>query len=268
MRRTNRRTVWGAAAVVAGLAAAACARDANAPGAGAPAAALSDGAVVRAALRDEIEVPRSGGAATVRDLAVRAAEAVMVGGVARDGAGGALLALGAGHGGGHRELRQMDEQGREHRLVFDGPADRDGPPTSARYERDGELVAEVDLAWEHRGGGYVLRERTLTLHRNGRVLLRQVRRVDGVAIAAGVATAVVPGSDPDAPPQLWRAEALPCLREWALYIGASAAMLVAGEVFTMLPNPATAAALTASIGAWETALNRLLTCQVNSVIVL
>ena len=272
MRREDRRMVWGAAAVVAGLAVAACARDASAPGvgvpadAGAPTAALSDGAVVRAEVRDEVEVPRIGASAAVRELGFGVREAVVVGGAAKDDAHGVLLALGPGYHGGHGDLRYADDEGHEHGLVLDGQAGGEGPLASVRYERGGAVVAEVDYHWERRGGGYVLRERTLTLYRNGRVLLRQVRRIDGVEIAAGVPTAGASGAGSDTPPPVLRAQAIPCLREWAVYIGASATMLVAGEVFTVLPNPATGSALVAAIGAWETALSRLLTCQVNSVI--
>ena len=272
MRRENRWMVWGAAAVVAGLAVAACARDASAPGVEipaqteAPTAALSDGAVVRAVVRDEVEVPRIGASAAVRELGFGTHQGVVVGSVARDGAGGAVLALGPGRESRHADLRHDDDEGHDHRLVLNGQPDGEGPPSSVRYERDGEVVAQVDYRWERRSGGYVLRERTLTLHRHGRVLLRQVRRVSGVEIAAGVSMAEATGAGPSAPPLVLRAQAIPCLREWAGYIGASAVMIVAGEVFTLLPNPATGSALIAAIGVWETALEKLLTCQVNSVI--
>ena len=272
MRRTDRRMAWGAAAVVAGLAVAACARDASAPGARVPTdaetpmAALSDGAVVRAEVRDEVKVPRLGASDEARELGSAAREAVVVGGAAKDGANGVLLALGPGHDGGHHDLRHHDDAGRDHRLVLEGQPGGEGPPASVRYERNGEVVAQVDYRWERRGGGYVLRERTLTLHRNGRVLLRQVRHVDGVEIAAGVPTAAAPEARPADLPQLWRAQAIPCLREWAVYIGASTAMILAGEVFTLLPNPATGSALLTAITAWETSLDKLLTCQVNSVL--
>lgn len=273
MRRTNRRIVWGAAVVVAGLAVAACARDASAPGvkiptgAEAPTAALSDGAVVRAAVRDVVEVPRFGASADVRELGFGTREAVVVGGVARDDANGVLLALGPGHDGEHRDLRHDDEEGHSHRLVLDGQPGGEGPPVTVRYERDGEVVAEVDYRWERRGGGYVPSERTLTLYRHGRVLLRQTRRVYGVEIAAGAPATEVPGAGSSAPPpSVMRMQAIPCLREWATYIGASATMILAGEAFTLLPNPTTGSALVASFGAWENSLDKLLMCQVNSVI--
>ena len=272
MRRQNRRMVWGAAAVVAGLAVAACARDASAPGVGVPAearastAALSDGAVVRAEVRDEIELPRIGASAAVRDLGFERHEGVVVGGVALDGASGAMLALGPGQESGHRDLRHEDDEGHNHRLVLDGPSDGKGPPASVRYERDGELVAEIDYKWERRDGGYVVRERALTLHRHGRVLLRQVRRFADVEIIAGVPTAEAPGAGPAAPPLVWRTQMVSCFKEWVVYIGASAVLIVAGEVYTVAPNPASAGALIAAAGVWERALTGLLNCQYNSTI--
>jgi hypothetical protein len=271
MRRANRWRTWGLAVAAAGLAVAACARDASAPGAGvptdgaAPAAALSDGAVVRATVRDEVEVPRTGADAAVRVLGAGLREGVVAGGAARDAATGVLLAVGPGRPTRSRELRHADDAGHEHRLVLDGQSGGEGPPATVRYERDGEVVAEVDYRWERRGGGYVLRERTLTLHEQGRVLLRQVRRVDGVAIAAGALAAADPAAGASAPPPVLLAQAIPCLREWAVYIGASTTMILAGEVFTVMPNPATGSALVAAIGAWETALDRLLICQINSI---
>lgn len=272
MRRMNRRIVWGAVAVVAGLAVAACARDASAPGvkiptaAEAPTAALSDGAVVRAEVRDEIELPRIGASAAVRDLGFGTLEGVVLGGAALDGASGTLLAQRASRESGHRDLRHDDDKGHNHRLVLAGRPDGDGPPATVRYERDGEVVAEVDYRWERRGGGYVMRERTLTLHRHGRVLLRQVRRVDGVEIAAGVPMAEAQGAGPGAPPLVWRATAVACFREWVVYIGASASLIVAGEIYAVAPNPASGGALIAAAGVWEQSLQSLLMCQYNSTI--
>jgi hypothetical protein len=224
--------------------------------------------VVRAEVRDEVEVPRSGASGEVRELGFGAREAVMLGGAAQDAPNGVLLALGPGQHGGHRDLRHADEQGREHRLVLDGQPDGEGPPATVRYERDGEVVAEVDYRWERRGGGYVLRERTLTMRRHGRVLLRQVRRIDGVEIAAGVPMVAGPVPGADAPPQLWRAQAVGCLREWAVYIGASTTMIIAGEIYGIMPNPATGGALVVAVGAWEESLRSLLICQVNQTLTL
>jgi len=272
MRRTKRRMVWGAAAVVAGLAVAACARDASAPGvrvptdAEAPTAALADGAVVRAVVRDEVEVPRLGASAAVRELGFGTHEGVVIGGVALDGASGAPLALRPGSEGGSFDLRHNDDEGHDHRLVLHGQPGGGGPPASVRYERDGEVVAEVDYRWERRGGGYVLRERTLTLHRHGRMLLRQVRRIEGVEIAAGVPTAEAPGAGPAPRPPVWGVQNVSCFREWVVYISASGVLIVAGEIYAVAPNPASGGALIAAAGAWEQSLQSLLMCQYNSTI--
>ena len=268
MRRVNLWLAAGVAVVVA-LAAAACARDASAPSAstaepGAPAVALSDGALVRATVREAIEVPGAGTAPEVRELGLVAREAVVAGGEAMDRESGTLLAVAEGRQAGERESRYTDAEGHEHRLVVAGLGGR-GPIASVRYERDGELVAVVTYRWEPRGGGFALRERVLALHRGGRVLFRHVRAAGVLDVRPGTA-AVVPAIGPngDPLPPVALAQAIPCLREWATYIGASAVLIVAGEIFTVAPSPASAAALVTAAGAWETSLDALLTCQVRN----
>jgi hypothetical protein len=268
MRRVNLWLAAGVAVVVA-LAAAACARDASAPGAsiaepGAPAVALSDGAFVRATVREAIEVPGAGTAPEVRELGLVAREAVVAGGEAMDRESGTLLAVAEGRLTGERESRYADGEGHQHRLVVAGLGGR-GPIASVRYERDGEVVAVVTYRWEPRGGGFALRERVLELHRGGRVLIRHVRAAGLLDVRPGT-EAVVPsiGQNGGPLPPVALAQAIPCLREWATYIGASATLIVAGEIFTVAPNPATASALVAAASAWETSLDALLTCQVRS----
>jgi len=268
MKRVNLWLAAGAAVVVA-LAAAACARDASAPNAstaapGAPAVALSDGALVRATVREAIEVPGAGTAPEVRELGLVSREAVVAGGEAMDRESGTLLAVAEGRLTGERESRYADAEGHQHRLVVAGLGGR-GPIASVRYERDGEVVAEVTYRWEPRGGGFALRERVLELHRGGRVLIRHVRAAGFLDVRPGTGS-VDPaiGLNGGPLPPVALAQAIPCLREWVTYIGASTILIVAGEVFTVAPNPASASALVAAASAWETSLDALLACQVRN----
>jgi hypothetical protein len=264
MKRRILGLTCGLAAILAAALAVGCGRDASGPEAGGIAAAraapVAEGAVVRTTVRDALLVPGQGSAA-VRELGVTPAEAVVVGGRAVDERCGALLAVVAGRGRG-RELRHTDAEGHAHRLVIE-TLDA-GPMTSARYERDGEVLAEVAFRWEPRDGGYVMRERVLSLYRNGSVVLRQVRQGADPEVTAAAAPAG--GAALDVRPPVLPAQALPdCTEEWAVYIGASAAMIVAGEIFTLVPNPATAGALLTAVNAWERSLNNLLACQIRSV---
>lgn len=261
----NRRVVgWtcGVAVLLAAALAVGCGRDAGGPEGGGPlgvpAVRLAEGAVVRTTLRDAIAVPREGDAPAVRQLEPVSAEAVMVRGRAVDARSGAVLAADAWDAA-TREFRYVDGDAHAHRLLV-GRAAGGGPVQSVRYERDGELVAELGYRWAPAEGGYVLRERVLTLRSHGRVVLQQLRSVDAVDVAAAS-----PGPT-GRPGMLFQemAEA-GCLKEWAVYIGASATMILAGEMYTLIPNPATATALIAAVGAWEKSLNNLLVCQANSV---
>jgi hypothetical protein len=261
MKRLNLYFVLGTA-VLAVLAVAACARDRSGPAAATdPAAqvagAVTEGALVRATVRDVVAVP--GSAATEADAGVSTAEATVSGGRAMDPAHGAFLASADGNGvDGEREFQFTNDDGHRHRLVLRGLPGH-GPIASARYEEDGEVVAEIAWRWEGRAGGWVLRDRTLTLHRHGRVVLRHVRQTDAVNVTPF-------GAAPDgafAPP-VQRAKAVACGQEWVIYIGASATLILAGEVYTVAPNPATLAALGGAITAWEGAFNNLLNCQLRA----
>jgi hypothetical protein len=268
MRRSELGLTWGAAALVAVVAAAGCARDVSAPevGGAPPPARLAEGALVRSTVRDAIAVPRYDAAPAVRELEPAAAEAVLENGAAVDRRTGAVLAAAAGRGGQARDLRYTDGGGHAHRLVVAGLGGG-GPVASVRYERDGEVVAEVDYHWEARDGGYVLRDRVLSLLRHGRVVLQQVRSTTTVEVTPGAARgdAEALGVGAGGPPSLWmKTTAIQCIREWAIYIGASAALIVAGELYTVAPNPATASALVAAAGAWDKSLTSLLICQANA----
>ena len=263
MRRRILGLTCGVAAILAAALAVGCGRDASGPSPGGiapPAFRLAEGARVRTTVFDALIVPGAGPSA-VRELGATTAEAVVTGGRATDARCGALLAVVPGRAGG-RELRYTDADGHAHRLVVEAPDA--GPPASARYERDGEVLAEADFRWEQRGGGYLLRERVLRLYRNGSLILEQVRR--GGASEVTAASAGAPRAAPDEGPAVLPVQAVPgCTLEWAVYIGASAAMIVAGEVFTLAPSPATAGALLAAVNTWEKALNSLLVCQARRV---
>jgi hypothetical protein len=259
MRRVNLWLAAGAAVVVA-LAAAACARDASAPDAGAfpAAAAVVEGASVRAMLIERVEVPGSAFPAPVPDADALSHEATVVRGAAVDPATGAVLALTAAREVGERDVRFADDEGHQHRIRITGLGGR-GPVAHVSYERDGEPIAEIDYRWDRRDGGFVLRERTLTLTRGGRVFLRHVRATQSVMVASAsdAATPSVAGGLP--PIQL--AQAVGCIKEWIAYGGASVVMIVAGEAFTMFPNGVTFSALMSSVGLWERALDSLINCQ-------
>ena len=263
MKRINLYFVLGAA-VLAVLAVAACARDRSGPAAATDpavriAASVTDGALVRATVHDAVEI--AGGVPTRVDGETRAAEAVVSGGRAVDPASGAFLAATDRTGvDGQRDLRFTDAEGHHHRLLLHGTPGQ-GPLASARYEKDGEVVAEVEWNWEARSGGWVLRERTLTLHGHGRVLLRQVRQASAVDVSpAGVAAKG--GFLP--PIQRMKSVGLDCGREWAAYIGASAVLVVAGEAATLLPNPVTIGAVLAASVAWDAAFTTLVNCELRA----
>ncbi len=261
----NRRVLGWTCGVVVLLAAAlvvGCGRDAGGAdrslGPTAAAARVEDGAVVRATLRDAIAVPRGGAASALVELDPAPAEAVVAHGLAVDGRSGALLAAWT-WGVATRQLDFRDEAGHAHRLLV-GRAPGAGPVQSVRYEADGEVVAEAVFRWDRVGDGFVLHERVLTLFDHGRLLLQQVRRADGADVLSAAAAAASPA--PGGGPRPLFAEMMPfCLKEWAVYIGASAALIVAGELYTVAPNPATASALVAAAGAWDKAFTNLLVCQ-------
>ena len=192
----------------------------------------------------------------------QAAEAVVSGGSAVDPASGALLAQ-TEHNGieGERELHFTDADGHRHRLLLRGTPGH-GPIASARYEQDGEVVAEVAWNWEARSGGWVLRDRTLTLHRHGRVMLRQVREASAVAVSGGGE-----GSDDGIQPPVQRMRSIEfvCGQEWANYIGASATLLIAGQAAVLLPSPITTSAVLAAAAAWENAFNALVGCELRAI---
>ncbi len=260
MKRINLYFVLGAA-VLAALAVAACSRDRSGPAAATdPAVRLADavaeGAQVRATVHDAVEIV--GGFPIPGDGETRSAEAVVSGGRAVDAASGALLAQ-TERGGldGERILRFTDAEGHHHRLLLRGNPGH-GPLASARYEKDGEVVAEVEWNWEARSGGWVLRDRTLTLHRHGRVSLRQVRQATAVDVSGGGAA-----SEAGFLPPVQRMQSIEfiCAQEWANYIGASVTLLITGEAVALLPNTVTVAALLAATKAWDQAFNALIACQ-------
>jgi hypothetical protein len=178
-----------------------------------------------------------------------------------DPATGAVLALTSAREIDERDVQFADDAGRHHLVRVAGLAGG-GPVARVRYERDGELIAEIAYVWDRRDGGFVLRERTLTLTRGGRVVLRHVRAAQSVVVtpAPEAATPSAAGGLP--PVQL--AQMANCTREWISYGGASLAMIVAGEVFTLVPNGATLSALLSAIAVWERSLDNLMNCQLGS----
>ena len=262
MRRVNLWLAAGVAVVVA-LAAAACARDASAPDAGAfpAAAAVVEGASVRATLTERVEIPGGALTALAPEADARSREATVVRGAAVDPATGAVLALTSAREVGERDVRFADDEGHQHRIRITGLGGR-GPVAHVTYERDGEPIAEIAYRWDRRDGGFVLRERTLTLTRGGRVILRHVRATQSVVVASAPDAAAPSAAGGLPPVQL--AQAVGCIKEWIAYGGASVVMIVAGEAFTMWPNSVTFSALMSSVGLWERALNSLLDCQIAS----
>jgi len=262
LRRLHLWLVTGAVVLVA-LAAAACGRDAGAPGVatGPEARALVEGARIEALVQDRVEVP-AGAAVAPATSAWR--QAVVLGGEAREAETGALLAVLPGTSGRDGERRgeeeQVDREGHRHRLLVDGGGK--GPVTRVRYERDGEEIAEVAFRWDARAGGWMLRERTLTLKRGGRVIARLVRSVRVAQVSEGEASAAPVGAPPFS-----RADVFGCFREWARYLGASTALIIAGEAYVLQPqNPAIMTALLGAVGVWEQSLDALLECQWRSAI--
>ena len=263
MRRVNLWLAAGAAVLVA-LAAAACARDASAPDAGAfpaAAAAVVEGASVRATLIERVEVPGGALPAPVPEADALWHEATVLRGAAVDPATGAVLALTSAREVGERDVRFADDEGHHHRVWITGLGGR-GPVARVRYERDGEQIAEISYRWDRRDGGFVLRERTLTLTRGGRVILRHVRATQSVVVASA-SEAATPSAEGGLPP-VQLVQALNCTREWIAYGGASVAMIVSGEVFTIWPNGATFNALLGSIAVWERALGNLINCEMGA----
>jgi hypothetical protein len=259
MRRVNLWLAAGAAVLVA-LAAAACARDASAPDAGEfpAAAAVVEGASVRAMLIERVEVPGSAFPAPVPEADELRHEATVLSGAAVDPATGAVLAFTSAREVGERDVRFADDEGHQHRIRITGLGGR-GPVAHVRYERDGEPIAEIAYRWDRRDGGFLLRERTLTLTRGGRVIMRHVRATQSVMVASAPDAATPSAAGGLPPVQL--AQAVGCIKEWIAYGGASVVMIVAGEAFTMWPNIVTFNALMASVAMWERALDNLIICQ-------
>jgi hypothetical protein len=254
----------GLAVLLAAALAVGCGRDASGPeGNGplaTPAARLAEGALVRTTVRDALAVPREGASPAVQDMEPVAAEAVVASGRAVDERCGAVLAARPG-GDATRELSYTDESAHRHRLVV-ARGSRGGPVQTVRYERDGEVVAEATYRWDPVDGGYVLRERILALFRDGRVVVRQLRSVGAVDVIAAAAGAAA--GRPDVLRQ--QMAEIGCIKEWAVYLGASTTLILAGELYTVMPNPATGAALLAAAGVWEKSLNSLLVCQANGAL--
>jgi hypothetical protein len=257
----------GVAVLLAAALAVGCGRDASGPEGNGPlapsAARLVEGALVRTTVRDALAVPREGASPAVQEMEPVVAEAVVASGRAVDERCGAVLAARAG-GAATRELSYTDEAAHRHRLVV-ARGSGGGPVQTVRYERDGEVVAEATYRWDPVEGGYVLRERTLTLFRDGRVVVRQARRAGAVDVIPAAAAAA---SDAAGRPDVLRQKAaeIGCLKEWAVYLGASTTLILAGELYTVMPNPATGAALVAAAGVWEKSLNSLLVCQANGAL--
>ncbi len=268
---TRRILGWtcGVAAILAAALVVGCGRDANAPAPGVGTAAaprLAEGAQVRTTLRDAVVVPGQGAEESVTDVGTSAAEAVMAHRRAVDARTGTPLAAEPGAWA-SRELSSTDDSGHTHRIVVGNPPG--GPLQTVRYERDGAVVAEVTYRWDVREGGYVLRERVLSLLRNGRVVLRLAREASPAEVTPGPAASAAADGGIGRPAVLpMQVEEARCIKEWATYIGASAALIVAGEIYLVAPNPATAGALVAAAGAWEKSLNSLLACQAAGVLAL
>lgn len=266
MKRNVMVGTCGVAVLLAAALVVGCGRDASGPersaGPAGPLARLTEGAVVRATLHDALAVPREGAAPAVLEVEPQQAEAAVAHGRAVDARCGALLAAGAWDGS-PREFRYTDAAAHEHRLSVARGAGG-GPVQTVRYAKDGQVLAEVVYRWLPAGEGYVLGERVISLFSHGRVVVQHVRRADALAVSAPApAAAGVPGR----PPVLYQEMVgSGCLKEWAAYIGASATLILAGELYTLIPTPATASALIAAAGVWEKALDNLLTCQVNNAV--
>lgn len=256
-------------ALLAAAAATACGRDSRGSpeGISGPTAAVREGARVTGTLHESLELKGSDGRLISRSLPPLPFEAVVRDGLARlDPVGGAVAAT-RPPAGGRRVLAFDDPEGRHHELVVAGDGVR-GPLSRVRYSSDGDVVAEVAYQWDHRAGGWLLRERTLSLYRGARPALHHRRTAASLQLAqrgavgqrsGSLAAAILAGLAPQA---LEAHTLVGCGSQWLAYIAASGAVAVALDSVLAAPwNPAGWSALATAISLWERVLDTLLTCE-------
>ncbi|MBI1723011.1 MAG: hypothetical protein HYR48_03775 [Gemmatimonadetes bacterium] len=231
----------GCAALIACAVAAGCATDsADKSGSVAgPPSGIAEGTRVSGTRSETVEIVGRDGAPIERPMPIAPFEARVRRGVAVAQGAGVIVATTRALRG-RRALSFTDRQGHRAEVVATG-GDGRGPIASLRLYQDGQIVSEVSTEWESRPGGWLLKDRTLTLYRNGQVLLRHRRSAAAVEMAharggsrildlgaARVARAL-------APTEL-RAQLTGCITEAIAYAGALYDFVAAASQVTLWPS--------------------------------
>lgn len=174
----------GCAALIACAVAAGCATDSGgrSGSVAGPPNGIAEGTSVSGTLSETVEIVGRDGVPIERPMPVVPFEARVRGGVATLPGVGAALATTRALRGGRRAFSFTDRQGDRSEIVATG-GDGRGPMVSLRLYQEGQLVSEVSAEWEARPGGWLLKDRTLTVYRGGQVLLRHRRSAAAVEMA-------------------------------------------------------------------------------------
>lgn len=258
----TRLGAWGVLATLAALGG--CARDSGSGGVVGPAQSIVEGARVSGTLWESVEATRPNGETIQRSLAPAPFRVAVQGGVAHLDSGGSV-ATSRALPTPRRVLAYTDSAGHRHELVVTAAGGR-GPVGRVEQFRDGEPVLTADFDWEVRPGGWVLKDRTLTVYQHGAPVLRHRRSVGAPEIAAatdatqilGAARGLLAGAFT---PTALQAQSLSCLDKWIAYGLASSVLAIAVVVFIEAPSPVTYVAVVAAIAAWDKALDALIQCE-------
>ncbi|HWO89801.1 MAG TPA: hypothetical protein VNL98_11695 [Gemmatimonadales bacterium] len=256
----TKKLLVGAGLVWLALGAAGCSKDGDVAS---PATELAEGSVVTGTIVDAIEASRYSG---VEAPTRRAVSAPLTGGFARapGRAGGVIASLTRESAAPTRSFQVTDRLGRAHSVEV--RLER-GAIGSIRHEMDGQLLLDINYAWQSRGRGAVLAERVLRLYHRGDLVVTQRRTFEDALIAAtsrasGMSLAALGrGIMAVFAPQPLEAQSLRCLDRFVIYALAAGALSLAVDAFVVAPSPATYAALSAAIAAWNVALDNWLMCE-------
>jgi hypothetical protein len=157
-----------------------------------------------------------------------------------------------------------DRDGHRNELVLDADA-ADQPVRRLQHFRDGQLLADVAFDWERTAGGWMLKDRTTTIHVGGRPVLRVHRSLEGLEIArngqvstlSGLASA---GFAAFGPARL-EAQLMACIGP-NIMVGVTGALAVfTGIALVEHPSLILLAAFVAAVTAYEGALDQFILCM-------
>lgn len=266
MMNQTRKLAAVAGAVWLALAAAGCSRDRARASVTGPHGAVAEGSRISGTLVESLSLPGASGRAGEPHVSRRSFEATVLSGHAE--IDGAALVTSRGLSAPSHQFEFTDREGRRARIVV-GTHGAGQPVERFQVYRDGELLADAAFAWQNRTGAWVLTERTLTVYEHGRLVLRQVRNLEGVsatqafrgaqvgpALARLLSSAVLPRA---LEAQLWR-----CLDKAAVTVVAAGAVGAATAAFIAAPTPVTYVALAGAIAAYDKSMDDYVDCLVDA----